>query len=44
MAILKYLFDEAELKKQGMQDRQFVKQLLLLDIYSKAIQRTTPQR
>ena len=39
--------ERAEIVKkmaQGIEDKQFTKQLLLLDIYSKAIQRTTPQR
>ena len=37
-------FNRAKSISQQQSDIQFIKSLLLLDIYSKAIQRTTPQR
>ena len=42
--VTQLLFDKYQLRKQGLQDKEFTRGLLLLDIYSKAIQRTTPQR
>jgi hypothetical protein len=41
--VTQLLFDKTELKKQGLQNEQFQRQLQFLDIYSKAIERTTPK-